>query len=179
MSIDSLSHQDTVQLPLPGGGRLTLRKVQPDDDSFLLEVYASTRADELAQVDWSDEQKHQFISWQFGLQRREYDARFPDAEYNVILVDGAPAGRIWVGRKEDEIRLLDIALLPQFQNLGVGTLLVQRLIDIAAREGLPLRHMVFVLNNNARPFYERLGFVVTEELGAYNHMEWRPATSSS
>lgn len=179
MSTDSLSHQDAIQLPLPGGGVATLRRVQPKDDSFLLEVYASTRADELAQVDWSDEQKHQFISWQYALQRREYDARFPSADYNLILVDDVPAGRVWVGRKEDEIRLLDIALLPQFQNLGVGTLLVRRLIDIASRDGVPLRHMVFVLNNNGRSFYERLGFVVIKELGAYNHMEWRPATCSS
>ena len=33
--------------------------------------------------------------------------------------------------------------------------------------------MVFILNTNARRFYERLGFVVTEELGAYLQMEWR------
>ncbi len=158
---------------------MTLRPAEPDDDGFLLAVYASTRAEELSQVDWGEEQKNQFVSWQFGLQRREYDARFPNAEYNVILLDGVPAGRLWVGRTENEMRLLDIALLPQFQNRGVGTLLVQRLIDIASKDRVPLRHMVFVLNNNARPFYERLGFVVIEELGAYNHMEWQHRSASS
>ena len=142
-------------------------------------MYASTREEELAQVDWNDEQKDQFLRWQHGLQRSEYEARFPDAEYNLILVDDNPAGRIWIGRNQQEIRLLDIALLPQFQNRGVGTLLIQRLILFATRFGIPLRHMVFVLNNNAQSFYERLGFVIIEDLGAYKHMEFRPPPETS
>jgi GNAT superfamily N-acetyltransferase len=69
--------------------------------------------------------------------------------------------------------LLDIALLEEFQNRGVGTILLRRLIDEAIRTNKPLRHMVFVLNADAKRFYERLGFVVFEEVGAYQHMEWR------
>ena len=101
-----------------------------------------------------------------------YDGRFPDAEYNVILIDGQPAGRIWIGRTDEEIRLLDIAILSQFQNRGAGTVLIERLIEEAAVPNKRLRHMVFVLNNDAHRFYERLGFVVIEDLGGYKHMEW-------
>src|SRR4029079_14262487 len=108
---------------------------------------------------------------QFDLQRREYDTRFPDAEYRVIVIDQQPAGRIWVGADNEQIRLLDIALLPQFQNRGAGTALVERLKERAEKEGKALRHMVFVLNNNADRFYERLGFKQIEEFGAYKHME--------
>ena len=64
--------------------------------------------------------------------RREYDARFPGAEYNVLLVDDCLAGSIWIGKDEKEIRLLDIALLPEFQNRGVGPLLMRRLSDKAS-----------------------------------------------
>ena len=112
---------------------------------------------------------------QFDAQRAEYDARFPGARYSVILVDGRPAGRLWVGEDAREIRLLDIAILPEFQNHGVGARLVRDLIEEAATTARPLRHMVFILNTGARRFYERLGFVVFEEFGgAYLHMEWRP-----
>lgn len=158
---------------LSDSGRMSLRAVTPDDDPFLLSVYASTRADELAQVQWQEGQQEAFLKWQFDLQRREYDARFPDAEYSVIEIDGQPAGRIWIGRSDDEIRLLDIALLPQFQNRGAGTLLVRSLTQEATANGQRLRHMVFVLNNDADRFYVRLGFVVIEEFGAYKHMEWK------
>ena len=151
-----------------------LRPVTAADDEFLLSVYASTREEELAQTVWSDEQKLAFLRWQFGLQRREYDIRFPAARYEVVTVDDQPAGRIWVGEDQNQIRLLEIGLLPAFQNRGLGTSLVKRLISEANQARKPLRHMVFVLNNNAHRFYERLGFVMIEEFGAYKHMEWRP-----
>ena len=167
------------EFSLPRGGTLTLQPVAESDEEFLLSVYASTRADELAQVEWPEGQQEIFLRWQFDMQRRQYEARFPDAEYYVILVDDEPAGRIWIGRDAEQIRLLDIALLSEFQNRGAGTLLLGALIDEARTEKKPLRHMVFMLNNDAHRFYERLGFVLIEDLGAYKHMEWRPDRTQS
>lgn len=166
-----------IEIPLPDGGALRLRPVAATDEEFLLSVYASTRADELAQAEWQQGQQRAFVKWQFDLQRREYDARFPDAEYSLILIDNHPAGRIWIGRDSEEIRLLDIALLPEFQNRGCGTLLLRRLITESEHAGKRLRHMVFVLNNDAHRFYERLGFTIIEDLGAYKHMEFRPGST--
>lgn len=160
-------------IQLPGGSTVELRPVTPGDDEFLLSVYASTREEELARAEWQPGQKEQFLRWQFEMQRREYDSRFPDAAYHVVLVDQRPAGRIWVGSDDTQVRLLDIGLLAEFQNRGVGTALVRRLIDHAREMGKPLRHMVFMLNENAKRFYERLGFVQIEDFGAYKHMEWR------
>jgi ribosomal protein S18 acetylase RimI-like enzyme len=162
-----------MQSALPRGGTLTLRPVSPVDDPFLLFVYASTRAAELDQAQWADGQRELFLKWQFDLQRREYDTRFPDAEYLVIMIDGSPVGRIWIGEDDQQIRLLDIAILPEFQNRGAGTVLIRRLTEEAIERKKHLRHMVFVLNDNAHRFYERLGFVIIEDLGAYKHMEWR------
>ena len=158
---------------LPDGGTVELRPVSESDNEFLLSVYASTREDELAQAEWVEGQKEIFLRWQSDLQRREYETRFPDADYRVIVVDQQPAGRIWVGTDDQQIRLLDIALLPQFQNRGVGTALLKSLMVEAENAGKALRHMVFVLNNNADRFYERLGFKKIEDFGAYKHMEWR------
>jgi ribosomal protein S18 acetylase RimI-like enzyme len=158
---------------LPDGGTVELRPISESDNAFLLSVYASTRADELAQAEWGEGQKDMFVRWQFDLQRREYETRFPKADYHVIVLDRQPAGRIWVGADDEQIRLLDIALLPQFQNRGVGTALLERLKRHAGSERKALRHMVLVLNNNAERFYERLGFKKIEDFGAYKHMEWR------
>ncbi|MFY9618469.1 MAG: GNAT family N-acetyltransferase [Pyrinomonadaceae bacterium] len=152
---------------------MTLRPVSAVDDEFLLSVYDSTRAEELGQVQWEEGQREAFLTWQFEMQRREYDARFPDAEYSVILIDDQPAGRIWIGRTDEEIRLLDIAILSAFQNRGAGTILLRKLIDEAMVTGKRLRHMVFVLNNNAHRFYERLGFVEIDDVGGYKHMEFK------
>ena len=166
------------EFSLPRGERLALRPVTSNDDEFLLSVYHSTRAEELAQATWQPGQLEAFVKWQFEMQRAEYQARYPDAEYDLILVDDRPAGRIWIGRDAEQIRLLDIAVLPEFQNRGVGTLLLRWLIEESKTADKALRHMVFVMNNDAHRFYERLGFAVIEEFGAYKHMEWKsdPAT---
>jgi ribosomal protein S18 acetylase RimI-like enzyme len=153
------------------------RPVAPEDDEFLFDVYASTRAEELAPVPWTDEQKRAFLRMQFDAQRGEYYQRFPDSDYRVILVAGRPAGRLWVARTPRQVRLLDIALLPEFRGQGVGARLVLGLADEAARAGLPLRHMVFQLNEGALRFYERLGFTRLELHGAYWEMEKKPGES--
>ncbi len=159
---------------------IALRPVTEEDGEFLYTVYASSREEELAQVEWPEGMKEAFVRMQLDAQRQEYEQRFPGAEYAVVLVDGRPAGRIWIARSSEEIHLLDIALLPEFQNAGVGTVLLTRLIDEAQRTGLPLRHCVFVLNTEAMRFYERLGFVVTDESGeAYKYMEWNPSAAGA
>ncbi len=163
------------RLAAADGREVTLRPAGPEDYEELVRVYASTRADELAQVTWWDDaQKLAFCRQQYDAQKAEYDSRFPDAQYDVVLLDGRTAGRLWVGRGEEEIRLLDIAVLPWAQRQGVGTAIVKSLIEEARSSGKRLRHMVFVMNEGARRLYERLGFVVFEEAGgAYLHMEWR------
>ncbi|HEV8370198.1 MAG TPA: GNAT family N-acetyltransferase [Pyrinomonadaceae bacterium] len=172
---ESYRNESGLNLPLilPKGGTLLLRPVTPADQEFLLSVYSATRERELAQVEWHRGQKETFVRWQFELQQREYETRFPNYRYSVIVVDSQDAGRIWVGLDEQQVRLLDIAILSEFQNRGVGTALLTQLIEEARTSNKLLRHMVFVLNDNAHRFYERLGFVMIEDLGAYKHMEWR------
>src|ERR1041385_4306409 len=177
VSTEEGAHSRMETLPkefeLPGGSKAGLRAVAPEDEEFLVRVYAGTREDELARVPWSEEQKDAFVRQQCDAQRREYEAHYPDAEYDVILLDGEHAGRVWVGRDEEEIHLLDIALLREAQNRGVGAAILGALIEESRRTGKRLRHMVFVMNTDALRFYERLGFVAFEEVGPYLHMEWR------
>lgn len=151
----------------------TLTPARPADAPFLLAVYASTRADELAQVDWSAEQKQAFIAMQYNAQASHYARVYPDAEYYIIQRGGAPAGRLIVQRGRNALLLMDIALLPQFQRAGTGSAVIRDLMDEARRAAVPL--VLHVENfNPARRLYERLGFSVRAEEGIYLEMEWRP-----
>lgn len=157
---------------------IELRPVVAYDDAFLLRVYASTRADELAQVPWSDEQKREFVEMQYRAQTADYQERFPGTDHSIIVVDGVPVGRIWVGRWDDEIRLLDITILPDRRDRGTGGVLLAELIDEARTAGKPLRHSVFKSNEAALRFYRRLGFEVLEDFEIYVLMEWTDAPDS-
>lgn len=156
---------------------VTLRPVTPADEAFLRVVYAWTRADELAMTPWTDEQKAAFVSMQFEAQRSYYTEIYPDAAYDVVVVDGEDAGRLYVARLAEEIRVVDIALLPPFRGRGVGGLLLGQIIAEAAASG---RKVVIHVEqqNRARTLYERLGFEQVEDLGVYHRMEWRPPASS-
>lgn len=150
-----------------------LRPVSSADQEFLFQVYASTRADEMAIVPWTPEQKQAFVQMQYNAQRQSYAMQFPEAEYSVIHKQAIPIGRLIVARSKEEMRLMDIALLPGYRNQGMGTQLIRELMAEAAASKKPLRlHVEFF--NPARRLYERLGFRQIAEFGIYFEMEWVP-----
>lgn len=149
-----------------------LRPETADDLPFLRDLYASTRLDELAPVPWSAADKRAFLDQQFEAQRRFYREQFPDTAFDVIEVDGEPAGRLYVDRRPGEIRVVDIALLPAWRGRGIGSGLLRQLMDEAAGQRRPLRIHV-EKNNPAYRLYQRLGFTVLEDKGVYDLLEWR------
>src|SRR3954467_8533138 len=100
---------------------VALRPALEADEAFLLEVYAGTRSDEMAQSGWDDSQQRAFIKLQFAAQRQHYRAYYPQGEHSLILLNETPVGRLYVARSPEEIRILDIALLAGHRHKGVGS----------------------------------------------------------
>jgi ribosomal protein S18 acetylase RimI-like enzyme len=147
-----------------------LRPVAPSDEPFLLRVYASTRAEELAPVPWTDEQKAAFVAQQFAAQSAHYARHYTGMSAHVILVDGAPAGRLLVARWEREIRIVDITLLPDFRGSGAGTALLHELMG-EARDARKLLSIHVERQNPALRLYRRLGFRPAGDEGVYLRLE--------
>ncbi len=158
--------------------RTTLRPITDADLDFLRRVYASTREDELAPVPWSDEQKTEFLGFQFHAQHTHYQEHFPDAAFDVIELEGRPVGRLYIDRREDEIRLVDIALLTEYRGRGLGGEILEEILDEGRQKGLLVRIHV-EHNNPAMRLYLRLGFRKIEEQGVYHLMEWAPVEANS
>ncbi len=153
--------------------KVNLRTVSFADEQFLFRLYASTRADELGAVFWSEEQLEAFLKMQFALQQHAHAAQHPQAEHQIILFDDVAAGAIRVNRTADEIHLVDIALLPEYRNAGIGSSLLKELLAEGERSGRTVSLQV-LKTNRAIKLYERMGFSVAAEDGAYLRMEWRP-----
>ena len=157
---------------------IALRPVTAADDSFLYKVYAGTREPEMALTGWLPVQQQAFLRMQFNLQKESYKDQFPRADHVIILLAGQPVGRMMVDRtSEEEIRGVDIALLPRSRCSGVGTLLINSLLDEAAKTGKPFRIRVEKYNGRALSLYDRLGFLKTEEGDTHISMEWQPRQS--
>ena len=158
-------------------GEVATRAVRlPEDGEFLFSLYAAIRRPEFSALGWSEAELEAFLRMQFDAQTRHYREWYSQAVSSVVLVGGQPVGRLLVDRSDEEICIVDIALLPQFRGAGVGGRLVRCLFEEADAGGLPIRCAV-EQSNDARGFWEHLGLVVRAVDGAYVAMERACETS--
>jgi ribosomal protein S18 acetylase RimI-like enzyme len=157
---------------------LSLRSATDADHDFLVGVFASTRADELHALAWSPVQAEMFINIQYNAQQQSYRFGYPAAENNIILLDGQPIGRMLIDRSEEAIHLVDIAILPDYRNHGVGAELIGGLLVEGATTGREVVLSVFH-TNPAIHLYDRLGFSKVEEESLYWKMRWLPEQALS
>lgn len=150
----------------------TLRPVLEEDEALLLEIYSSTRADEMTLVPWDAAQKQAFLQMQFSAQQNHYRAYFPQAAHEMVLAEGQPIGRLYIDRRETAIHILDVTLLPQIRGRGIGTQIIQDLMKEAAQQNKSLTIYIEGFDRSLGLF-ERLEFVKTSENGASWLMEWR------
>lgn len=157
---------------------LKLRPIQPEDRALLLRIYSATRADELAIFQLDAAWQAAFLNQQFEAQQQFYEQNYPGARLDLILDEDLPVGRLYVARWNQEIRIMDIALLPEYRNRGIGGTLIGNLLDEAGAAGKMLSIHVERYNPALR-LYQRLGFSVAEDKGVYLLMQARPQRTAS
>ena len=153
---------------------VSLRSATLEDEQFLQQLFATTRADELALMPWNENQKQSFIAVQFKAQSQQYAMAYPHADYSIILLGDVSIGRMIVDRNEAATSLVDIALLPSYRNTGIGTGLIKDLLKEAAAAGKPVRLHVLT-SSAAKRLYERLGFSQVGSDAVYLEMKWVPS----
>lgn len=153
------------------GSQLALRKASREDDPFLFHLFCSVREFDFAFLGEVEEKK--FLEVQFAAQERHYQVNMPKAEHLIVLQDGRPIGRMTLVRRNDELHLAEIALLPEHRNQGIGSILMEKLIKAEAEQGHAIRLHVYKQSAAVR-FYQRLGFATARDDGAYLLMEKLP-----
>jgi ribosomal protein S18 acetylase RimI-like enzyme len=155
-------------IPHEGGGQLRFRPAESHDYPLLLNLYASTRAEEMALTNWDQTQKEAFIKMQFDAQQSHYQAYHPKAEHLLILLDDMPVGRLYLEDRPEEIHILDITVSPERRGAGLGTRVVKELMAESSASGKSLTIYVESYNRSLGLF-QRLGFQKAGELG-YSHL---------
>ncbi|NNM28153.1 MAG: GNAT family N-acetyltransferase [Akkermansiaceae bacterium] len=140
-------------------------------------LFATVWERALALADWPDETKEAVLRQQFEAQHDGYRSAHPEADHELILVDGEPVGRLYVRREAEVIGLMDISLLPAWRNRGLGSRLIRDLLAEAREGGQRVELYVEKWNPDARRLYLRLGFADREDIGTHWMMEWRPDES--
>jgi ribosomal protein S18 acetylase RimI-like enzyme len=153
--------------------KIQFRPISEEDHTFLYSLYASTREDEMAQTGWTDLQKEDFLKQQFTAQHTFYMEQFSTAQFLIILKESKAIGRLYIDHRSDEIRIIDIALMPEYRNKGIGKSLLTDIIKDANEADNPIRIHV-ERYNPALHLYERLGFIRIGDTGVYYLMEKLP-----
>ena len=146
----------------------------PDDEQFLEQIYFCSRQEDLAL--WSsalgEDQAKNLLKMQYRGQKNQYLADFPSADHDIIVFDEIPVGRFLTARNEREIRGVDLSILPEYRNLGIGTFLFENSFKEASETN---RSFVFrvLKTNRALRLYQRLGCRIVTDEGSHYAMEWR------
>ena len=158
--------------------KVTQRSVRDSDADDLFRLFVAAREDLQAAVsDWDAALRENFFRQQFHAQQKQYRSRFPAARHNLIIVEGESTGQIRVDIGTGEICLVDVSLLPEYRNLGIGSAVLRQLLAEAAAADKPVNLHV-VPDNPAVRLYRRLGFEDAGTAGAHLRMVWMPPTAA-
>lgn len=151
---------------------LTLRAERPEDAAFLSQLFAGSRWSEFASLPWTEAQKRAFLQQQYDLQAAQYKTHHPNAAFSIIEWGSCAIGRFYVDRNGKDIHIIDITLVAEYRNRGMGSELLQTLLAEAMETGCNIKLHV-AHSNPARQLYQRLGFRITADEGVYLAMTWR------
>jgi RimJ/RimL family protein N-acetyltransferase len=160
-------------------GVLRLRPERDDDQAFRFRLFCDSRPAEFALLPLDPAAMAQLMRLQFQAQTVSYRADFASARFDIIELDHRPVGRIVVDRPGDQLHIVDQAIVPPLRNRGLGTTIMQALMDEARRIRLPLRLKVASTNDPSMRLYLRLGLVPIATEPFYIEMEWRAPTEAA
>jgi GNAT superfamily N-acetyltransferase len=166
----------TLQAGAPADEELSLRPALPEDRAFLVDVFVSARRGALAPLGWDDAAARAFLETQFEHEERDWRSHVPGAECQVVLRGGQPVGRLCLARSAQEIRVMDLTLLPEQRHQGIATRLLAELMEEARSTRRTVRLHVDRSNGLAE-LCRRLGFMPAATRAGTWLMEWTAEVS--
>ena len=150
--------------------------MQTDDDkNFLLRLYVDVHEAGLIGNGWPVTETQSFLEQQFAAQYHSYGTLYPDAEFQIVEYRGQAIGRLGWQRDESECLIIDIALLAEYRNHGMGRQLIRNIQESAAVSAVPVSLHV-EHGNPAIRLYQYLGFEVVEDQGVHLLMHFHPVS---
>ena len=152
---------------------VTTRAATEQDDAFLFSLFKEVRSVEFAQARLATAQLDLLMNIQYAGQKQSYGAQYP-AGNQIVLLDGKPIGRMWLYRGPAEHHLVDISLMAEFRNRGIGAALLREAIAAARAAGVRLCCSVAATNHGSLRFHQRLGFQIAGRDEVYYDLAVEP-----
>lgn len=153
---------------------ISLCPLKPSHTDFLLQLFKECRPDLALIGNLNEKQKDDFILQQFTIEEDQLSKMYPDAEFNIVMLNEKPIGRFYVYHSKLSDHIVEIGLLESYRGLGIGKKIMITAIENALRKGNELSLQVAWFNQRAYSFYERLGFRVIEDNLVLKKMQYMP-----
>lgn len=144
----------------------------PPDERLSFDLYAASRSSEMEGWGWPEEMRQSFLAMQFRLQQQAYKTYYPNGTVRTIEYAGMPAGKLHSAAGGDALVLVDLSLLPEYRNRGIGTEAIRLLQREAAERSYRKVRLTVRTDNPAFRLYERLGFAAIGQAALDIRMEW-------
>jgi len=166
---------DAVEPVMTQHGTLRLRPETAADAAFLFALHESVKGAELALMPVADPIRRQLLDMQFRAMIMSYRSGFPAGRFEVITLNEAPIGRLITDSDQGRFHIVYIALLPEWRNRGIGTVLMTSVLDQPRRGGTTCEATVALDNLASLRLWSRLGFTERERNSTDLVLEWRPS----
>jgi len=151
---------------------ISMCPVEANHSEFLFKVFTQSRPD-LAFIDAvNEEAKTSILYQQFKIEEQQFIEMCPKAEFNIVMLNNQPIGRLYIYYGENTDRILQIGLIEKYRAMGIGKKIVTMIIEAALRKGKTVSLQVAWFNQRAYNFYEKLGFKVVENKGVSYEMHY-------
>jgi GNAT superfamily N-acetyltransferase len=156
-------------------GDFIFRPERPDDEQFLLELFAAHHSTVMRQAGLPAAMIDKLMETQFRSQTATFRGMFPDAIYSIIAFEGEEIGRFIEHDETDVVYFVDFLLAPQHQAKGFGPAITWALMEEWAARGRGTRVEVMVTNTPCLTMCRRLGFTEGEpNERAHVELRWYP-----
>jgi len=132
--------------------KIALRAARDDDVAFARNLYLETMRGIIDRL----------FGWEQAREEKNFARFFKLEEVTIITADEQDVGWIQEQVGERSINLGSFYVVPSMQRRGIGTRVLQIMLERAARQSKAMT-LAVVKTNPARCFYERHGFRTTHE----------------
>lgn len=158
---------------------LQLRTAESNDDAILFEIYlTSHEAELLTAINLDETQKKHLLELQFKAREIYYRQNYLAADFWMIEREGKVIGFVYLEKKDNAVRIINLGMLKEFRSQGIGTEILQDIISFANSNCLSV--ILHVQNSNpALYLYKRMGFeVIGDTSGIYHLMQYKKSKPS-
>lgn len=157
--------------------KVSWRPETPEDEPFVRYLIVENVSLQLSASFWPEPMRETLLGMQYSARRDSIRNRYPEAQSRIILLDGEKVGWWVVALLPYEVRLVDIVIHVGQRGKGIGSAVIQELLEIAHDGSRPVRLNVNAANSGAIRLYARFGFQDVSGDEVQRSMEHRDATN--